>query len=66
MPKLDPGPKGNKGCCIPSLVRPKLEYAAPLWNPHHQTEIDKIEKVQRMLLTGPVDAGVTRVTLEKC
>ena len=29
------------------LVRPQLEYAAPIWNPHHQTEINRIEKAQR-------------------
>ena len=30
-----------------TLVRPHLEYASSVWDPHHQTEIDKIEKVQR-------------------
>ena len=30
-----------------ALVRPQLEYAAPIWNPHHQTEINRIENVQR-------------------
>ena len=50
-----------------ALARPQLEYAAPISNPHHQTEINTMEKVQRgLLLDGPVDVGVTRVTLEKC
>ena len=30
-----------------SMVRPHLEYAAPVWNPHKQTYIDDIEDVQR-------------------
>ena len=30
-----------------TLIRPKLEYAAPVWMPHHQKEIDRKEKVQR-------------------
>ena len=30
-----------------ALVCPQLEYVTPIWNPHHQTEIDRIEKVQR-------------------
>ncbi len=28
-------------------VRPKLEYASPVWNPCFQTDIDLIEKIQR-------------------
>jgi hypothetical protein len=31
-----------------SLVRPVLEYAATVWDPHYSTLIDQIEKVQRM------------------
>ena len=30
-----------------SLIRPSLEYAASVWDPHTQTEIDRLEKVQR-------------------
>ena len=28
------------------LVRPKLEYAAPIWSPHSKLQINQIEKVQ--------------------
>ena len=31
-----------------AIVRPQLEYAAPVWDPHHQDDILKIEMVQRM------------------
>ena len=40
-------PKETKVAAYQALVRPQLEYAAPIWNPHHQTEINRIEKVQR-------------------
>ena len=30
-----------------SLVRPILDYGAAVWSPHHQKDIQKIEKVQR-------------------
>ena len=29
------------------MVRPKLEYASPVWDPYKQDQIAKIEKVQR-------------------
>ena len=28
------------------MVRPLVEYASPVWDPYHQTEIDRIEMVQ--------------------
>ena len=40
-------PKEIKVAAYQALVRSQLEYAAPIWNPRHQTEIDRIEKVQR-------------------
>ena len=30
-----------------SLVRPILEYASPVWNPHLIKDSDQIEKIQR-------------------
>ena len=30
-----------------AIVRPQLEYAAPVWDPHHQDDILKTEMVQR-------------------
>ena len=36
-----------KELCYKTIVRPKLEYACPVWDPHHQVKINKIEKVQK-------------------
>ncbi len=32
---------------ITSFIRPTLEYAAVVWNPHLKRHIEKLEKVQR-------------------
>ena len=40
---LTPAPKETKIAAYQALVRPQSEYAAPIWNPHHQTEINVIE-----------------------
>ena len=40
-------PKETKVAAYQALIGPQLQYAAPVWKLHHQTEIDRIEKVQR-------------------
>ena len=40
-------PMKTKVAACKAWVRPKLEYVAPIWNPHHQTKINRTEKVQR-------------------
>ena len=40
-------PRHTKEVAYKTLVRPQLEYAAPIWHPYHETQIEKVEKVPR-------------------
>ena len=40
-------PRSTKEVEYKTLVRPKLEYATPIWSPHLKLQINQIEKVQR-------------------
>ena len=39
--------KGIRQAAYTTIVRPQLEYAFPVWSPYTQTNINKIEAVQR-------------------
>ena len=40
-------PRSTKEVAYKTLVRPKLEYVAPIWSPHSKLLLNQIEKVQR-------------------
>ncbi len=35
-----------------TYIRPHLEYACPVWDPHLKKDIDKLESVQKFALKG--------------
>ena len=39
-------PRHTKAVAYKTLVRPQLEYAAPIWRPYNETQTAKVEKVQ--------------------
>ena len=47
MPKLNFCPQGNQGWCIQNSGPPQIRVCSVCLKPHHQTEINRIEKVQR-------------------
>ena len=66
---LPKAPSKVKEQCYKSLVRPKLEYACPVWDPHHKIHINNIEKVQRAaarFVTGNyrMESGNTLINLK--
>ena len=40
-------PRSAKEVAYKTLVRPKLEYAAPIWSTYSKLQINQVEKVQR-------------------
>ena len=46
-------PKSTKEFAYKTIIRPKLEYAAPIWNPYSKLQIIQGEKVQRTAACWP-------------
>ena len=40
-------PSKTRAMAYKTIVRPQVEYASPIWNPHNKSSIQRLEKVQR-------------------
>ena len=63
-------PTHIKANCFQTLVRPILEYGCAVWDPHHISDINKIEKVQKRaarFVTGnhALEPGNTAINMHK-
>ena len=66
---LNKSPKFVKEKCYTALVRPRLEYAGAVWDPHHKNHIEEIEKIQKRaarFVTGnyKMETGNTSLNLD--
>ena len=66
---LNKAPKLAKARCYTGLMRPRVEYASPIWDPHHQIDIENLEKVQKRaarFVTGnyKMETGNTKLNLD--
>ena len=56
-------PRSTKEVAYKTLVRPNLEYAAPIWSPYCKTQLQQVEKVQRTSSIGEMLDGLQWPTL---
>jgi len=63
-------PSNIKAKCYQTLVQPILEYGCAIWDPHHLTDINRIEKVHKRgarFVTGnyKFESGNTNLNMQK-
>ena len=58
-------PRHIKEVAYKTFVRPKLEYAAPIWHPYHETQ-NRWRRYRGQLSGGPAGDGETPVASATC
>ena len=59
-------PRSTKEVAYKTLVRPKLEYAAPIWSPTRNFRLIRLRKFRGQQPVGPAGEGETQVVSVKC
>ena len=59
-------PRSTKEVAYKTLVRPKLEYAAPIWSPHSKLQIIRLRELRGQQPAGPAGDCETQVVSAKC
>ena len=59
-------PRSTKEVAYKTLVRPKLEYAAPIRSPHSKLRLTRLRKFIGQQPAGPAGDGKTQVVSAKC
>ena len=59
-------PRHTKVVSYKTLVRPNLEYAAPIWHPYHKLRLDRWRMCRGQLPGGPAGDGETPVASTTC
>ena len=58
-------PRSTKEVAYKTFIQPKLEYAAPIWSPYSNLQINRIEKVQRTAARWTCRRWRNRISVDK-
>ena len=59
-------PRSTKEVVYKTLVRPKLEYAAPIWSPYSKLQFNQVGKLRGQQPVGHTGDDKTQVVSARC